>query len=85
MNTWWFKSITLFLSAMLLGLIINGAYQFYFKKPTPIVNNTTLQPGATLNVKQAEPEQSTGRLYTGVYGGRSGGGNEIGIEVGWLW
>jgi hypothetical protein len=73
------------LGGILIALVLYGSFQYYFKKPIPIVNNTTVQPGATLNVEQAKSVNSTGHLYTGVYGGRSGDGTEIGLAVGWIW
>lgn len=72
------------LGGLLIAFVLYGSYQYYFKKPIPIVNNTTVQPGATLNVEQSRQVNSSGRLYTGVYGGR-GNGNEIGVAIGWLW
>jgi hypothetical protein len=72
------------LGGILVALVIYGATQYYFKKPIPIVNNTTVQPGATLNVEQNKTIKSNGRLYTGVYGGRNNG-TEIGIAVGCAW
>lgn len=62
------------------GLILYGSYQYYFKKPVPIVNNTTVESGATMQVDQ-DTGKSTRQFFTGIYGGRS----EVGIVVGWLW
>ena len=70
---------------LFVAFVCFGAYQYYFKKPTPIINNTTVQPGATLNVEQSKQVNTSGRLYTGVYGGRDGSGTEVGIAIGWLW
>jgi hypothetical protein len=73
------------LGGVLVALVLYGAGQYYFKKPTPIINNTTVQPGATLNVEQNKSTRSGGHLYTGIYGGRSGAGTDLGLEVGWIW
>ena len=62
------------------GLILYGSYQYYFKKPVPIVNNTTVESGATMQVDQ-DTGKSNRQFFTGIYGGRS----EVGIVVGWLW
>ena len=61
------------------GFILFGSYQYYFKKPVPIVNNTTVESGATMQVEQGK--QNNNRLFTGLYGSRS----EIGVVVGWGW
>jgi len=73
------------LGGILIAIVLYGSYQYYFKKPTPIVNNTTVQPGATLNVEQAKQENKTGRLYTGISAGKVGSGTAILAEIGWLW
>ena len=62
------------------GFILFGSYQYYFKKPVPIVNNTTVESGATMQVDQ-DTGKSNKQFFTGIYGDRS----EVGIVVGWLW
>jgi len=84
MNSPIVKWVTGILSGLLIAFILYGSYQFYFCKPTPIVNNTTVQPGATLNVEQAKVVNQGGHLLTGVYGGYSNG-SEFGVQIGWLW
>ena len=69
------------LGGILIALVCYGAYQYYFVKPAPIVNNTTIQPGATLNVEQGKQVSTSGHLYTGI----SGNTDTIMLEVGWLW
>ena len=69
---------------LLVGVVLYGSYQYYYCKPTPIVNNTIVQAGGKVDVKQGT-SRSAGHLYTGLYGGRSGGGDELGVEVGWVW
>lgn len=39
-------------SGILGAIILWGAYSYYFLKPTPIINNYTVQPGANLNQTQ---------------------------------
>lgn len=68
------------LGGILIALTIYGAHQFYFNKPVPIVNNNTVQPGATVNVKQGT-DGLKGHLYTGLSGNR----DTIMVEVGWVW
>jgi hypothetical protein len=85
MNSPIVKWVSGILAGLLVALILYGAYCFYFQKPTPIVNNTTVQPGATLNVEQAKTIKTGGRLYTGVSGGKVGSGTAAMLEIGWLW
>ena len=61
------------------GFILFGAYQYYFKKPVPIVNNTTVESGATMQVEQGK--QNSQHIITGLYGNHK----EVGIWFGWLW
>lgn len=77
----WLKAGTGVLSGIFLAFILYGSWQYYFKKPVPIVNNTTVSPGATMNVEQAKIVNKGGHLYTGL----SGGKDAILVEVGWLW
>ena len=74
------KIISYVLSGILIGFILYGSFQYYFKKPTPIVNNTTVQPGANLNVKQGDSKDR--RLITSIYGSTK---KDIGVSIGWLW
>ena len=73
------------LGGLLIAFVLYGSYQYYFKKPTPIVNNTTVQPGANLNVTQSPKVNERGHLYTGIYGGHVGSGLEVGVALGWIW
>lgn len=68
-------------SAVLAGLIGFGSFQYYFKKPVPIVNNTSVQPGATLNVDQKQSKSDRFGIVVGpVYlGGKVGG--FFGVEI----
>lgn len=82
----WLKIIGAVSIVVLVCLIGYGAYEFYFEKPIPIINNTTVQSGGQVHVEQSVPKVSkSGHLYTGVYGGKSGNGSDLGIEIGWLW
>jgi hypothetical protein len=81
MNSPIVKWVTGILSGLLIAFILYGAYQFYFCKPTPIVNNTTVQPGATMNVEQAKVAKSGGRLFTGI----SANNKTIMGTIGWIW
>lgn len=75
------KLLTFVPISIIAGLVLFGAYQFYFNKPIPIVNNTTVQPGANLNVEQNK-EEKRGSLFTGIY---SNFKDEVGGIIGWSW
>jgi len=81
MNSLIVKWVTGVLSGLLVAFILYGAAMFYFCKPVPIVNNTTVQPGATQQVVQTKPAAASGHLMTGLYGGYK----SVGVTVGYLW
>ena len=54
----WFRIGGGVCSIILLCLILYGAKEFYFNKPIPIINNTTVQPGATMTMKQGEVKRN---------------------------
>ena len=53
----WFRVAGTVALIVLIGLIGFGAYQFYFCKPTPIIQNTTVQPGGVANFNTQKPEK----------------------------
>lgn len=79
----WLKVGTGVASAILFAFMIYGDYKYYLCKPVPIVNNTIVQSGGKVEVKQSEQPKSgiAGHLMTGIYGNRS----EIGLSAGWIW
>jgi hypothetical protein len=85
MNGWIVKYTSGILAGLLVAFILYGSYQYYFKKPVLIVNNTTVQPGATLHVEQAKAVNQSGHLYTGVSAGVVGSGTAVMGEIGWMW
>jgi hypothetical protein len=72
----WLKIIGTIAIICLVGIILYGAYSYYFKKPIPVVNNYTAP--VTQNTYQIKNKQ---HLITGIYGNK----DTIGISVGWLW
>jgi len=76
------KKLIQFVPAVVLaGLIGYGAFSYYFKKPVPIVNNTTVQPGATLNVEQGKKDSKNFGLFLAplFIDGKIGG--MVGVEI----
>ena len=69
------------LGGILIALVLYGAYQFYFRKPTPIVNNTVVQSGGKIDVQQGKTQTTSSHLITGLSVGR----NEIMGTIAWLW
>lgn len=58
-----------------------GAYNYYFSKPVPIVNNYTVQSGANLNQTQNESKNNNG-LSLGIVAGPLMVGNQFGGFLG---
>ena len=57
-----------------------GAYNYYFCKPTPIVQYYTVMPGGKIEQK-TEQKKTGGHIFTGIYGNK----NTVGGVIGWLW
>jgi hypothetical protein len=57
-----------------------ASYNYYFKKPIPVVNNYTAPVTQVHNEIKAKQH-----LLTSIYIGRNGNANEFGGSVGWLW
>lgn len=72
----WLKVIGAVSTVCLVGAVLWGCYNFYFKKPIPIVNNYTAP--VTQTTYEVKSKQ---HLITGLYGNK----NEIGVVIGWLW
>jgi hypothetical protein len=79
----WYRVITSLVAFIFIGLILWGAYQFYFNKPEPIVNNHYIaMPNSNQTVNQpVNKKNNNGRLLTGVYGNNK----EWGGVIGWIW
>ncbi len=79
------KWILLALGIFLVGLMIYGAYQFYFRKPVPEMKTYTVMPGATMNVTEAHPtvKDDPISVFSELYVGASTqGAAEVGFRVG---
>lgn len=76
----WFRIWGTVAIVVVVGVILYGSYQYYFQKPTPIVNNYTVQSGATFNQKQGEKKSQ--HLLTQVSADLKG---TVMVGIGWLW
>lgn len=76
----WLKIFGTVSIVILLSIILYGSYEYYFQKPTPIVNNYTVQSGGKIEQKQEEKRKSQ-HLITGV----SISQNQVMGTIGWLW
>lgn len=74
--------ITGAVSTSIIGIaLLWGAYNYYFSKPVPIVNNYTVQPGANLNQTQNEDKYSSGPMI-GIVAGPLMIGDDLGGFIG---
>ena len=76
----WFKVVGTVATVVVAGLVLYGAFQYYFKKPIPVVNNYTAPVTQIHNEIKAKQH-----LMTGIYAGKCGTGYEGGIIISWLW
>ena len=76
----WFNIAGITALVLLVGLTGFGAWNYYFHKPVPTVQNYTAP--VTNNSYEVKAKQ---HLITGLYGGRREGAWEGGLTIGWLW
>lgn len=69
----WVNAVSAALATIFVALICYGAYNWYFRKPQPVIQNTyqntTVMPGANQtieNYKQEELKQKLNAITVGV-------------------
>ena len=62
----WLKIIGTVAMVILVGLIGFGAYQYYFVKPIPVINNYVVQPGGNITQNQQQ-KVKVNRFAIGIF------------------
>lgn len=70
----WLKIAGTVAIAVVVSVVLFGAYQYYFKKPVPVINNYTVQSGGTIT---QNPEKKGGHWAVGGIVGKDFYGGHI--------